>query len=81
MGITKKFLKNLHNYSRKKKLKSAAPHFIDAVDELEKYIDFYKIASYELLWKDLFLKCIEKKKKLIYLFTGMANMKKKLKMF
>ena len=73
--LPKNFLKNLYDYSKKKKIKiGCTPFYLDAVDELENYIDFYKIASYELLWKDLFLKCIKKKKEIIF-STGMANNK------
>lgn len=49
------------------------PFYLDAVDELEEYVDFYKVASYELLWHDLIRKCAQKNQPLI-LSTGMANM-------
>lgn len=29
------------------------PFYLDAIQELEPYVDFFKIASYEVLWKDL----------------------------
>jgi N-acetylneuraminate synthase len=48
------------------------PFYLDGVDELKKYVDFFKIASYELLWDDLFEKCISTKKKVIF-STGMSN--------
>jgi len=49
------------------------PFYLDAVDILEPYVDFLKIASYELLWDDLLVKCAQTKKP-IQLSTGMANM-------
>jgi sialic acid synthase SpsE len=33
------------------------PFYSSAVDKLKPYVDFLKIASYELLWKELFFKC------------------------
>ena len=52
---------------------SCTPFYIDAVDELNQYIDFFKIASYELLWDDLIIACVKTGKPLI-LSTGMATM-------
>ena len=49
------------------------PFYIDAVYELERYVDFYKVASYELLWDDLLIACARTNKPLI-VSTGMANM-------
>ena len=40
---------------------------------LEPYVDYIKIASYEILWKDLLIKCA-KSKKTIIISTGMANL-------
>lgn len=51
---------------------SCTPFYLDAVDELFPFVDFYKIASYELLWDDLLVKCSQTKKPLI-LSTGMAD--------
>ena len=48
------------------------PLYLDAVNELEPYVDFYKISSYELVWDELLLKIAEKNKPVI-LSTGMAN--------
>ena len=48
------------------------PFYINAVADLLPYIDFYKIASYELLWLDLIKTCAKTGKPLI-LSTGMAN--------
>ena len=72
--LPKEFIPELSNYSKKQNLKfSCTPFFLDAVDFLEPYVDFFKIASYELLWNDLIRKCASTKKPLI-ISTGMANM-------
>ncbi|WP_415303506.1 N-acetylneuraminate synthase family protein [Candidatus Pelagibacter sp. Uisw_090] len=52
---------------------SCTPFYLDAVKELEPYVDFYKIASYELLWDDLLIACALTRKPVI-LSTGMANL-------
>ncbi|MBC8490728.1 MAG: N-acetylneuraminate synthase family protein [Bacteroidetes bacterium] len=52
---------------------SCTPFYLGAVDILEPYVDFYKIASYELLWHRLFEKCGNTGKPVIF-STGMAMM-------
>jgi len=52
---------------------SCTPFYLQAVEELLPYVDFYKIASYELLWTDLLTACAETGKPVI-LSTGMATM-------
>jgi N-acetylneuraminate synthase len=52
---------------------SCTPFYLDAVQELEPWVDFYKIASYELLWHDLLRACARTGKP-VMLSTGMANM-------
>ena len=52
---------------------SCTPFYLAAVDELEPYIAFYKIASYELLWHDLLIACAKTGKPVI-ISTGMATM-------
>jgi len=52
---------------------SCTPFYLDAVDVLEPYVDFYKIASYELLWNDLFKKCGNTGKPVVF-STGMATL-------
>ena len=52
---------------------SCTPFYLDAVGELEPYVDFYKIASYELLWTDLSLACASTNKPLV-ISTGMADL-------
>ena len=49
------------------------PFYLDAVDIIKPYVDYIKIASYEILWKDLLIKCAKTKKPII-ISTGMANM-------
>lgn len=48
------------------------PFYLDAVKELRPYVDFYKIASYELLWLDLIRSC-GKTGLPVVLSTGMAT--------
>lgn len=52
---------------------SCTPFYLEAVKELEPYVDFYKIASYELLWDDLLAACARTDRSVI-LSTGMATM-------
>ena len=52
---------------------SCTPFYLDAVAELEPYVDFYKIASYELLWDELIIACAKTGKPL-YMSTGMATL-------
>ncbi len=52
---------------------SCTPFYLEAVEELRPYVDFYKIASYELLWHDLLAACASTGKPVI-LSTGMATM-------
>lgn len=67
------FLPILSNRCIEKKIQfSCSPFYLDAVHELEPYVDFYKIASYELLWDDLLIACANTRKRVI-ISTGMAN--------
>jgi sialic acid synthase SpsE len=52
---------------------SCTPFYLEAVAELEPYVDFYKIASYELLWDDLLMACARTQKPVV-LSTGMATL-------
>lgn len=52
---------------------SCTPFYLKAVEELYPYVDFYKIASYELPWKDLLIECAKTKKPVI-LSTGMTHL-------
>jgi N-acetylneuraminate synthase len=52
---------------------ACTPFYLKAVAELEPFVDFYKIASYELLWTEL-LREVGATGKPIILSTGMATM-------
>lgn len=52
---------------------SCTPFYLGAVEELEPFVDFFKIASYELVWDDLIEACAKTKKPLV-LSTGMATL-------
>ena len=52
---------------------SCTPFDLDAVSELAPYVDFYKIASYELLWDALLIACARTGKPIV-LSTGMATL-------
>jgi sialic acid synthase SpsE len=52
---------------------SCTPFYLEAVKELEPFVDFYKIASYELLVTDLLKACAATGKPVV-LSTGMATM-------
>jgi sialic acid synthase SpsE len=52
---------------------SCTPFYLEAVGELLPFVDFYKIASYELMWDDL-LKACARTGKPIVLSTGMATL-------
>ena len=67
------FINKISNYCKKKKIKfGCTPFYLDAVDELLPYVDFFKISSYELLYEELLKKCAKTKKNIIF-STGMAN--------
>lgn len=68
------FLQPLASRCRERGIQfSCTPFYLDAVDELLPYVDFYKIASYELLWTDLLTACARTGKPVV-LSTGMATM-------
>ncbi len=70
-----KFIPKLEQRCKENGIKFACtPFYLEAVDELEPYVDFYKIASYELLWDDLIAACAKTGKPVI-LSTGMATIK------
>lgn len=52
---------------------SCTPFYAEAVAELRPYVDFYKVASYELLWLDLIRACAQTGLPLV-LSTGMADL-------
>ncbi|WP_432738095.1 N-acetylneuraminate synthase family protein [Maridesulfovibrio sp. FT414] len=51
---------------------SCTPFYLGAVGILSPYVDFFKIASYELLWDDLLISCAATGIPIV-LSTGMAN--------
>lgn len=51
---------------------SCTPFYLEAVRELLPYVDFYKIASYEILWTDLLVRCAQTGKPVV-ISTGMAD--------
>lgn len=68
------FLPILANRCKEKQIQfSCTPFYLEAVRELEPYVDFYKIASYELLWDDLLASCAQTHKPVV-LSTGMASL-------
>lgn len=52
---------------------SCTPFYLRAVQELEPYVAFYKVASYELLWDELLAACAKTGKPVV-LSTGMATL-------
>ncbi|MDB5735719.1 MAG: N-acetylneuraminate synthase family protein [Alphaproteobacteria bacterium] len=52
---------------------SCTPFYLEAVAELAPFVDFYKVASYELLVTDLLAACAQSGKPVV-LSTGMATM-------
>lgn len=68
------FLPKLAERCKEKNIKfGCTPFYLEAVGELLPYVDFYKIASYELLWNDLLKACAQTGKPVV-LSTGMATM-------
>src|ERR1700744_1969300 len=51
-------LEPIANRCREKSIEfSCTPFYLEAVRQLEPYVAFYKVASYELLWNDLLKAC------------------------
>jgi len=68
------FLPMLKKRCNEKKIQfSCTPFYLKAVEELFPYVDFYKIASYEMLWNDLLIACAKTQKPIV-LSTGMATL-------
>ena len=68
------FLPDLAARCRMKRLQfGCTPFYLKAVGELLSHVDFYKIASYELLWNELLRTCAQTGKPVV-LSTGMATM-------
>ena len=67
-------LKPLAEHCSARKIQfSCTPFYLEAVAELEPYVDFYKVASYELLVTDLLRACARTGKPIV-LSTGMSTM-------
>lgn len=67
------FLPDLAKRCKRHGLKfGCTPFYLDAVDVLLPYVDFFKVSSYELLWHELISKCAMTSKPLI-VSTGMAD--------
>jgi N-acetylneuraminate synthase len=68
------FLDDISSACRERNIMfSCTPFYLDAVEELLPYVDFYKVASYELLWDDLLRECAQTGKPVV-LSTGMATL-------
>jgi N-acetylneuraminate synthase len=73
--LPKEFIEPISNECKKLGIDfGCTPFFLDAVDMLVDYVDFFKIASYELMWTDLLIS-VAKTKKPIIISCGMANYK------
>lgn len=67
------FIPDLAKYAHDLGLEfGCTPFYLKAVDIIEPHVDFYKIASYELLWIDLIQKCSQTGKPMMF-STGMAT--------
>lgn len=67
------FLPEIYEECQKYELKlGITPFYIDAINEAVDFVDFFKVASYELLWGDLHREIIKTKKETI-ISTGMAT--------
>ena len=68
------FLPDLAARCRQKSIQfGCTPFYLKAVEELLPHVDFYKIASYEILWHELLRTCAQTGKPVV-LSTGMATM-------
>jgi sialic acid synthase SpsE len=68
------FLPAIYKRCQEKQISfSCTPFYLDAVDVLDEYVSFFKIASYELLWDDLLAKCAQTGKPVI-ISSGMATL-------
>ena len=71
--LNEEFIPELAKLAHSLNLKfSCTPFYLEAVKILEPYVDFFKIASYELLWHDLFKKCGDTGRPIVF-STGMAT--------
>jgi len=72
--LPEEFLGALNEQCKKRSIKfSCTPFYLDAVEILYHFVDFYKIASYEILWDELLVECAKTMKPIV-LSTGMATL-------
>lgn len=77
--LKESYIYSLANECKKNNIKfCVTPFYLNAVDIIKDYVDYIKIASYEILWNDLLIKCAKTKKKII-ISTGMANLREVVK--
>lgn len=68
------FIPRLSEHCKEKNIEFACtPFYLEGVSELKPFVDFYKIASYELLWDSMMAECAKTNKPVI-ISTGMANL-------
>ena len=67
------FIPHLAEHSRREGIKfGCTPFYIEAIDFLNPFVDFFKVSSYEILWHDLIRACCDTGKPFFF-STGMAN--------
>jgi N-acetylneuraminate synthase len=72
--LPKEFLPKLAQRCKERGIEfGCTPFYLEAVADLQPHVDFYKVASYELLWDDLLAACAQTKKP-VMLSTGMATL-------
>lgn len=68
------FVHHIYQKCQKRNISfSCTPFYLDAVDQLLPYVDFFKVSSYELLWDELLAKCAKTGKQVI-ISSGMASL-------
>ncbi|MCX7970259.1 MAG: N-acetylneuraminate synthase family protein [Negativicutes bacterium] len=71
--LPEEFIPELAERCRQREIAFACtPFYLAAVEKLYPYVDFYKVASYELLWHDLLRECAKTGKPVV-LSVGMAD--------
>ncbi len=71
--LPESFIRELARRTRRRGIEFAStPFYLSAVEELEPWVDSFKIASYQLLWTDL-LRAVGRTGKRVTLSTGMAT--------
>ena len=69
------FIPKLYRYCKNLNIKfMCTPFDLASLDKISNYVDYIKIASYELLWDELLIKAAQTKKTII-ISTGMATVK------